>query len=100
MQPPSTPVTAEAYAKHGFPYFKLYDEKPSGIKGDFAGVKSVNEMDIERKPSTEKAKAVAEVIKSNNNPVVLLNATGQRVGFRPLADMEKDVRERFAGIQI
>lgn len=25
--PPSTPITAAAYASHGFPYYKIYDEK-------------------------------------------------------------------------
>lgn len=44
---PSTPVTAQAYADHGLPWFDLYDEH----KGDIAssktleGVKSVKEMD-------------------------------------------------------
>jgi hypothetical protein len=95
IDPPSTPVTAEEYAKHGYPYFEIFDEKPSGIKGDLFGVKSVNEMDFEGEPSMEKTKAVAEVIKSTSNPVMLLDENGQQIGFRSLSDLEKSVRERF-----
>jgi hypothetical protein len=100
VNPPPTPVTAEAYAKHSYPYYEMFEEKPSGVQGEFAGVKSVNEMDIEGKPSMEKANAVAEVIKSTRHPVVLLDEKGQRVGFRMRCDLEKAVRERFAGMGI
>jgi ubiquitin len=74
--PPETPINAKTYAEYGFPYYAIYDEKPSGIKGDFSGVKSVAEKDLEGVPSLEKAKAVAEVIEDTNNPVVLLDEMG------------------------
>ncbi len=89
--PPSTPITAEAYAAHGYPYYKIFNEKPSSVQGAFKGIKSVNEKDVEGKPSVEKAKAVAEVIKDTNNGVVLLNEKGQRVGFRAVFDLDKCV---------
>jgi hypothetical protein len=40
---PSTPISKETYAEHGYPFFKLYEEK-SGIKGDFGSVKSVSQL--------------------------------------------------------
>lgn len=90
-QPPESPVTAQAYAQHGFPYFDIFDEKPSGIKGDFWGVKSVNEKDMEGKATWEKVGAVAEVVKNTRNPIVVLNKEGKRAGFRPVKVMKKEV---------
>lgn len=29
---PETPITAETYAAHGYPYYSIWNEKPSGIK--------------------------------------------------------------------
>jgi hypothetical protein len=93
--PPETPITAKTYAEYGFPYYKLYNEKPSGIKGDFSGVKSVAQKDIEGVPSLEKAKAVAEVIEDTNNPVILLDEKGEHIGFRPVSAMKKDLIKKF-----
>jgi ubiquitin len=73
MEPPESPITARTYAQHGLPYYGIYNEKPSGIKGDFSGVKSVAEKDLEGEPTTEKVNAIWEVMKSTNNPVVLLH---------------------------
>jgi hypothetical protein len=73
MEPPESPITARTYAQHGLPYYVIYNEKPSGIKGDFSGVKSVAEKDLEGEPTTEKANAFWKVMKSTNNPVVLLH---------------------------
>jgi hypothetical protein len=46
-EPPPTPVTAQEYARHGFPWFDLYDQEKATIEGAeaLAGVKSVGEMD-------------------------------------------------------
>ena len=91
--PPSTPITADTYVKTGFPYYNIYDEAASGVDGDFGGLKSVNEMDRERKAFWGNLAAVAEVDKSTINPVVLLDGQGKRAGFRPLEVMEKEARE-------
>jgi hypothetical protein len=76
--PPETPIKAKTYAQYGFPYYSIYNEKPSGIKGNFSGVKSVAEKDLEGVPTLAKAKAVAEVIEDTNNPVVLLDEKGNK----------------------
>ena len=38
IKPPSTPITPALYKAHGYPFYKLYEE-PSGISGDFGGIK-------------------------------------------------------------
>ncbi|KAF2275220.1 ubiquitin-domain-containing protein [Westerdykella ornata] len=43
-EPPETPIDAALYAKYGYPFFELPEEK-SGIHGDFAAVKSVAQLD-------------------------------------------------------
>ena len=98
--PPATPITAALYAEYGFPYFSIWDEVASGVSGDFTGVKSVNDLDQEGKPTEEKTEAVQEVIKSTHNPVVLLNSEGQQMGFRTLSQLEEAVRARFPGLGI
>ncbi|KAK5129279.1 hypothetical protein LTR08_003635 [Meristemomyces frigidus] len=98
--PPPTPITAATYAHYGYPYFKFWDEKASGITGDFGAVKSVNKLDLEGTPTVDKAKAAAEVSKSTYNPVVLLDVEGQKVGFRTVSELEEAVRARFSGMGI
>lgn len=97
---PASPVTADTYATNGCPYFAFYDEKPSGVSGDFEGVKSVNELDKGGEQTQEKKDAVVEVETSADNTVVLLDHKGKRVGFRPVRDIEKAVREQFGGMAI
>lgn len=57
----------------------------------FWGVKSVNEKDMEGKATWGKVGAVAEVVKSTENPIVVLNKEGKRAGFRPVKVMKKEV---------
>ncbi|KAI8946543.1 hypothetical protein F4801DRAFT_564098 [Xylaria longipes] len=44
---PRCPISAATYAEAGLPFFDL-PEKPSGISGAFGGVKSVNEINVDR----------------------------------------------------
>lgn len=97
--PPKTPVTAKTYATHAYPYYDIYDEEPSGIKGDFSGVQSVAEKDLQGNPTLEKAKAVAEVIENTDNPVVLLDKTGGHTSFRPVKVMEDELIKKFVKLE-
>lgn len=47
---PSTPVSVQVYAQHGYPWFDLYDEAKGdvGASDVLSGVKSVKEMDAEK----------------------------------------------------
>ena len=75
--PPATPVTAKAYAEHGFPYYDIFNEKASGIHGAFGGVRSLNEMGKERSAFWDNLAAAAEVEMSTDDPVVLLDGEGK-----------------------
>ncbi|KAF7186024.1 Ubiquitin-like protein-NEDD8-like protein RUB3 [Pseudocercospora fuligena] len=93
-EPPETPVTAKDYAEAGQPYFEIYEEKPSGVGGSFEEVKSVNELDHTGARTSEKVKAIAEVDEMTKNCVVLLDESGQKIGFRTVYDLERKVKER------
>lgn len=69
--PPPCPVTTSAYAAAGLPFFKLYEE-PSGIAGDFAAVKSVNQI--------EQSRGIAKASEASVNPrIVKLNGGGDGI---------------------
>ena len=89
--PPATPITAKTYAKHGLPFYEIYNET-SSIKGDFQGIKSVKAID--------KGKAVASSAKvhgkrkrkdddedeeSFKNPIISLKE------FRPVSELKADL---------
>jgi hypothetical protein len=46
-EPPPTPISARDYARHGLPWFDLYDEAKTDLPASqtLAGVKSIKEMD-------------------------------------------------------
>lgn len=92
FKPPPSPLTASAYAMLGYPYFKIWDEVPSGIKGSFKEVRSVNALDKTGLTTVDKTKAIDEVDKPHRNPIVLLDSTGQRTQFRPLSELKAAVQ--------
>lgn len=49
-RPPETPVTVKEYARHGLPWFELYDEEHATLDGEAAlqGVQSVKDLDEEK----------------------------------------------------
>lgn len=100
LTPPPTPVTAAEYSEYGYPYYSIYDETPSDVQGNFAGVQSVNQLDQTGAPSDEKTQASSEVTESTINPVVFLEVDGKPRGFRTLADLEKEVREHFGNLVV
>lgn len=48
--PPPSPIDAQTYAEHGYPWFELYDETKRDVKPSetLAGVKSIHTLDMER----------------------------------------------------
>lgn len=46
-EPPATPISAELYTEHGFPWFDLYDEGKGDIPGSktLGGVKTIKDID-------------------------------------------------------
>ena len=49
-EPPPTPVDAQTYTRHGYPWFDLYDEHLGDLPGSeiLKGVRSVKEMDAQK----------------------------------------------------
>lgn len=59
IKAPPSPISAQTYQFHGFPFFKLYEEEVDSVSGDFNGVKSVSEIDgIEEKDMVFAQKAI------------------------------------------
>ncbi len=95
-EPPPTPVTAQTYASHGLPFFKIYDED-SSINGDFRGIKSVKAIDKAKAKTTAGQAADGEGKRDEHdepslvNPVVLLNPDGNKRAFRPVSELKKEL---------
>lgn len=80
---PPTPVSAATYASHGYPFYQLYEE-PTGIKGNFKGLKSVGELDREKGVNHE----VHEKEKDLSFPFAMI---GKKPSFVPVSEMEKQM---------
>ncbi|OLN83089.1 hypothetical protein CCHL11_09645 [Colletotrichum chlorophyti] len=70
---PSTPVDAKTYADHGYPFFEIWGEEKTGIKGEFEEVKSVAQIEAER------AMASGKDVKEEES-VPELEGIGQSIG--------------------
>ncbi|KAI1426196.1 hypothetical protein F5Y12DRAFT_784121 [Xylaria sp. FL1777] len=44
-QVPKSPISAKTYAEHASPFFAIWGEEPTGIKGNFDKVKSIAELE-------------------------------------------------------
>ena len=94
--PPETPVSAEAYAACGLPFFKIYNEV-SAVKGDFKGIKSVKEIDKAKNPGSGKSmksdseKEATYPQPPLKNPVILLNPDAVKMEFRPVSELEREL---------
>ncbi|KAM0324390.1 hypothetical protein ACHAQA_008172 [Verticillium albo-atrum] len=91
LPPPSTPVNGEEYAKHGYPYFEIWNEEKTGVQGDFAEVKSVAQLEKERAlaegrdaPPEEKSVPV-RIVKIGGRP------RSFKTTFRPLEVLTKEL---------
>ena len=47
--PPESPISAETYTRHGYPWYSLYDESYGDVPTSetLTGVKSVNEIEAD-----------------------------------------------------
>jgi len=90
--PLTNPVTAQTYAKSGFPFFKMYEE-PSGISGDFSLVKSVGEIDgIEDEVVKPNTVIIGQRGGRNRTAPAtgLVNPNGPLREFRTMRDLEEE----------
>ncbi|KAI1755715.1 hypothetical protein F4782DRAFT_486668 [Xylaria castorea] len=108
-EPPPCPISAATYAEAGLPFFDL-PEKPSGISGAFDGVKSVNEMNVDRgvasgteptvKPRVvtirrDEGGAAKSYVdpETINDPDGLVSPDGPLRAFRTLKDLRDELME-------
>ncbi|KAK2003650.1 integral membrane protein [Colletotrichum falcatum] len=82
--PPDTPVSARSYAENGYPFFEVWGEEKSGVKGDFAEVKSVAQIEAER------ARAEGGTAREEESvPVRVLQLGRFKSTFRPVGLWEE-----------
>jgi hypothetical protein len=108
--PPSSPIDAKTYQQYGYPFFDIWNEELSGVKGDFEVVKSVGEID-ESKAKADKT-SFWEKLTGNGGkgkeesdttrdeplkfPVVMLDMSKTRT-FKPIKQMEEEAKKLKEG---
>lgn len=96
---PPTPISVSDYVAGGFPFYDIWNEVPTGIAGDFSGVKSVAEILRERAisaggPAPEEEKPVTPPLVTLFRPeheggnVVSFEGT-----FRPLEVLREEIKD-------
>ena len=96
--PPHDPsIDAFTYVKHGYPFFKLYEE-PTDVTGDFSLLQSVAKLDGVNEESLGPHKIV-EINKPSEaeaNCDELLNSAGPLTEFRSLKQLEEEMLKTSA----
>jgi hypothetical protein len=104
--PPSSPIDAKTYQQHGYPFFDIWNEELSGVKGDFKVVKSVGEMDESKAKAGKEdfwGKLTGEGGEGKKDedfkrdeplqfPVVMLDMSLTRT-FKPLKQLEEEAKK-------
>ncbi|KAK1633684.1 integral membrane protein [Colletotrichum phormii] len=83
---PDTPINAQSYANHGYPFFEIWGEEKTGIKGDFSEVKSVAQLGAERAEAAGK-----EYKEEESVPVRIVQLGPFRSTFRPVEVLKKEL---------
>ncbi|KAI1360894.1 hypothetical protein F5Y08DRAFT_343231 [Xylaria arbuscula] len=113
LEPPKCPISASTYARAGLPFFHLLEES-SGISGTFDGVKSVNQMNVERglatgeepdikppvvtiQPSTRAAANSWVDLETIEDPDGLVSPNGPLRAFRTLSLLHRELEENNEG---
>ncbi|KAI9843843.1 MAG: hypothetical protein M1830_007678, partial [Pleopsidium flavum] len=90
--PPETPIDARTYAGLGLPFYKIYNEQ-SSVKGNFGPIKAVKQMETSKGSNVSNGQRSSDDEPSYENPTVILNPEGQKMGFRPVSELEKGLTE-------
>ena len=96
MDPPEILISAATYAEEGLPFYKIYNEVASDIKGDFEGVNSVKAIDKAKDKASGKRRREEHDEPPYKNPIILLNPDGASIKFRPVAELEKEILSKNA----
>ncbi|KAH6653835.1 hypothetical protein BKA67DRAFT_676351 [Truncatella angustata] len=93
LPPPPTPIDAETYAQHGYPFFEIWGEEKTGVKGDFDEVKNVAQIEAER--AREKGEKVVE----EESVPQRVHIIGQfKSTFQPVEVLKKDLERLMLGV--
>jgi hypothetical protein len=84
--PPTRPMGVKEYKKHGFPFFKMYEE-PSGVSGNFSLVKSIAEID----ENMDNVVTPRPVIIGSSVSTGFANPQGPFREFRTVTDLEEEM---------
>lgn len=107
--PPATPIDAKTYNNYGYPFFDIWNEELSGIKGEFGGIKSVGMIEEEKAhiSATAEKKSFWDTVAGDGKqeeakeekefvgeeklefPVIMLDMGSKRT-FKPLAVLEEE----------
>lgn len=94
LNPPPTPITAETYAKYGYPFFQFADagQNPEAAAGQWGAIKGVAETAEQQLQQKKHAKGETEVSKSPTGRWGLLRsgAWGQLDKQGPKANVDDD----------
>ncbi|KAI0802941.1 hypothetical protein GGR55DRAFT_691855 [Xylaria sp. FL0064] len=96
--PPPCPISAAKYAAADGPFFDL-QEKPSGISGAFAGIKSTNVIDAARRHTSggSEPSVKPRVIKIDrdtiDDPDGIIGPNGPLQAFRTLKDLQDELKK-------
>ena len=96
MDPPETPISAATYAEEGLPFYKIYNEVASDVKGDFEGVNAVKAIDKAKDKASRKRGREEHEEPPYKNPIIILNLDGASIKFRPVAELEKKILSKNA----
>ena len=108
LAPPKSPISAKTYADLGLPYYKIWKEETSSVKGDFKRIKSVKAIDKVKAVlakngyrnamgswgAEEEEEEEEEERNPPNQPVVLLKSNGRSLGFRAVSELEREIASK------
>ena len=103
LAPPESPISAKMYADLGLPYYEIWKEEKSSVKGDFKGIKSVKAIDKVKAalakngyPNAMGSWGAEEEVERNppNQSVILLKSDGRSLGFRAVSELDREIASK------
>jgi hypothetical protein len=88
LPPLDTPIDAETYARHGYPFFEIWGEEKTGIVGQFAEVKSVAQIEEERAKEKGEAYEKEKSVPQRVHVIGRFSST-----FKPLDTLVKEIKD-------
>ncbi|UPK96447.1 hypothetical protein LCI18_007382 [Fusarium solani-melongenae] len=91
--PPPSPVSAETYAKSGYPFFSVFEE-PTNVAGDFFAVRSIGQLNGDADPSLQFPLVDAKTgVALASGTVGFLNPDGAKKEFKFAWEIAKELEQ-------